>query len=149
MKLVTGAFLAVLLVTTGSAHAADCVGLLKNAQKEPNRGDFVDLLGLLLPKAKSSGAPCGSVVSVIDRVINRKKTAGRRLEGDKPFNASEAQANVQAALRDPEVRKKIERLKVDVPDENLRFVYEAAIFDEEGYYNARELRIQQLLQRLK
>ncbi|MGZ5631747.1 MAG: hypothetical protein ACXWIP_12995 [Burkholderiales bacterium] len=40
-------------------------------------------------------------------------------------------------------------MRREVQDENMRLAYEAAILDEEGYYNARDLRIMQLSDRLK
>ena len=146
MRLISWGLAIIVLGGGGDAQAAGCVGLLSipGVQKELTLGT----LPSLQEKARAGGAACGSFVSVLDKVIKRNKTAGRRLEGEKPLNVGAAQANVDAALRDPEIRKQIQALR-RVPDENLRLLYEAAIFDEEGYYNARELRIQQLLQRLK
>ncbi|MNC79939.1 hypothetical protein D3C75_1325740 [compost metagenome] len=53
------------------------------------------------------------------------------------------------AQADPEVRPRLEKIKKEVSDPTRRLVYEAAVFDEEGYYGARDLRINQLKQQLK
>jgi hypothetical protein len=127
-------------LSSTSAYAGEsCAGLV-NLQKQ---------LQMNVSPTALSWVGCGSLTSVVNRLVNRNRTSGRRLEEGKALNAAEAQANVDAALREAEVRRKIERTRREVPDENLRLVYEAAIFDEEGFYNARDLRIQQLSERLK
>lgn len=130
-----------LVFVCGFAQANEkCVGLQTMAG--------IDLVGNLMALVGSAEAPCGSLASVVDKIVNRKKTGGRKLESDKPLNIAEAQANQEAALRDPAIRARIEKVKRDVRDENVRLIYEAAIYDDEGYYSARELLVQQLLQRL-
>lgn len=91
-------------------------------------------------------ADCGSLLSVLDRLLNTHKTGGRKLEEDRPFNAQAAQANLAQAQADPEVRPRLEKIRKEVADPTRRLVYEAAVFDEEGYYGARDLRINQIKQ---
>jgi hypothetical protein len=86
---------------------------------------------------------------VLDSVVNTRKTGGRKLEEDRPFNSGEAQANLAEAQGDPAVSQRLQQVRKEVPDSNQRLVYEAAILDEEGYYSARDLRIRQLQQQLK
>ena len=95
-----------------------------------------------------SVAPCASLASVLNKLASRGKTGGRRLEDEKPLDPLQAQAELQKALSDPEIRARLEKIREDVQDEDARLVYEAAILDEEGYYDARELKIQQLQRKL-
>jgi len=136
----------VALLALAATAQAQCRGLaaVSGFSKEQLRAN----LPSLGDAAKAGGSACASFWTVIGKVAGRDTTAGRRLETDRPFNPSAAQANVEQALRDPAVRKRIEALRRDVPDEAVRLMYEAVVFDEEGYYDARELRVQQLRQRL-
>jgi hypothetical protein len=133
--------LAALLAMAGPAQA-QCRGLaaVSGYSKEQLRAK----LSSLGDAAKAGGPACASFWTVLGKVAGRDTTAGRRLEAERPFNPSAAQANVDKALRDPAVRKRIEALRRDVPDATVRLMYEAVVFDEEGYYDARELRVQQL-----
>ena len=138
MVLVLGA----LSLVAGQVHAEECVGLskiLKGAATE---------LSQIFSKSPNGVASFASVTVVADKIINRKKTGGRKLEEDKPLDVKVAQANLDAALKSPEVKARLEKARKDIPDEKQRLAYEASILDEEGYYSARELKIQQLLQRL-
>jgi hypothetical protein len=121
------------------ANAAEpCVGLL----------DLQKYFSVTTPSNGPTVA-CGSISTVVAKIINRNRTSGRKLEDDKPLNLAEAQKNLAAAMRDPNVRRRIEQSRRNIQDENLRLVYEAAILDEEGYYHARDLRVQQLSERVK
>jgi hypothetical protein len=120
------------------ALAGECIGLTQ-LRKEV-RIDLAD---------KAIAITCGSLTSVASKILNRARIGGRKLEQERPLNVAEAQANVDTALRDGAVRQRIEQVGRDVKDANARLVYEAAIFDEEGFYSARDLRIQQLSERLK
>jgi hypothetical protein len=93
-------------------------------------------------------APCGSLRSVLDRLANWNKTGGRKLEEAKPFNQAAAQANLDKALSDAGISRRFNQLKLEVANDKERMVYEAAILDDEGYYDARDLRIRQLQQLL-
>lgn len=117
--------------------------------------------GLLEAKATASSAAqaiykallqtdvaCGSINVIVDRTLNRKRTGGRRLESDRPFDEAQAQANLDAALRDAGVKARIEQGRKTITDETALLAYEAAVFDEEGFYGARDLRVQQLQQRI-
>jgi hypothetical protein len=121
-----------------TAMAQDCKGLqdLKQASLQQMRNE-------------PEQADCGSLMSVLDRLTNTRKAGGRKLEEDRPFNAQQAQADLAKAQADPEVRLRLEKIKKEVADPTRRLVYEAAVFDEEGYYGARDLRINQLKQQLK
>lgn len=94
-----------------------------------------------------SSVACDSIGAVFDRATNRKRTGGRRLETDRPFDATAAQANLEAALRDPAVKARIDHGRARITDPITLLAYEAAVFDEEGFYAARDLRVQQLQQK--
>ena len=138
--------LVVATLSVPSQAQAQCRGLaaLSGISKDQLRSSMTSLQ----EAAKAGGPACGSFLSVVMKLMNRDVTAGRRLEKDRPFNPAAAQANLEKALRDPEVRKRIDALRREVPDETVRLLHEAVVFDDEGYYDARELRIQQLRRRL-
>jgi hypothetical protein len=124
------------------ADAQKCLGLLE-IPKEAS--------GERLAFYKSffaANPPCGSGKVVLSRLVNREKTGGRKLEPDKPLDLKKAQANLDAALKDPGIKALIDKARAEIKDENVLLAYEAAVFDDEGYYDARELKIQQLLQRI-
>lgn len=135
-----------LLVGTTNVFGVDCKGL-----KDLNLGSS-DPLQQLLSAIKGDSkarAECGSLASVLDRVVNTRKRGGRRLEDERPFDPNEAQANLAQAHGDPAVRRRLEQIRKDVPDGPQRLLYEAATLDEEGYYSARDMRIRELQQRLQ
>jgi len=113
-------------------HAAECVGLAPEVNQ-----------------ANQDLAACSSLTSVWAKVTKQKKVGGRQLEKERPLNPAEAQANLAAAQKDPAIRARLERAAKEIPDPSVRMVYEAAILDEEGFYAARDLKIQQLQQAQK
>ncbi len=125
-----------------SANAQNCRGLLDIPATASSA------LTAFITSLSDTNAACGSVKVVLSRVVSREKTGGRKLEPDKPLDLKKAQANLDAALRDPEIRARVDKARAEIKDENVLLAYEAAVFDEEGYYDARDLKIQQLQQRL-
>jgi hypothetical protein len=95
-------------------------------------------------RANSGLASCGSLTTVWGKITRQGKTGGRQLEKDRPLNVAEAEANLATALKNPVVRERLDRVAMEVDDPGARLVYEAAILDEEGFYAARDLKIQQL-----
>ncbi|QCY11764.1 MULTISPECIES: hypothetical protein [Pseudomonas] len=139
--------MALLLLFGTSAMGEQCKGL--QALNLKSRSSAWDRVVAAFSSDVSKPVECGSLVSVLDSVANTHKVGGRKLEEDRPFNPQQAQANLAEAQKDPAVRKRLEQLRKDVPDATQRLIYEAATFDEEGYYGARDLRINQLQQQLK
>ncbi|MGV8920085.1 MAG: hypothetical protein ACOH2R_20150 [Pseudomonas sp.] len=137
----------VLSSTAMAALGQQCQGL-RDLQHQSSGNDAWSSLMQLISGDKEQ-AECGSLVSVLDNVVNTPKTGGRKLEEERPFNAQTAQADLAKAQADPEVRKRLDKIKKEVTDPTRRLVYEAATFDEEGYYGARDLRIHQLKQQIK
>ncbi len=137
----------VYMIGVGLVEAKSCVGLDK--VKESDVKGVITSIVAAIRRDAADRAVCGSLASVVDKVIRRGKIGGRQLEADRPLDMKQAQANLEAAYRVPAIRSRLEQVGREVQDENVRLVYEAAILDEEGYYSARELKIEQLLQRAK
>ncbi|MGZ9031032.1 MAG: hypothetical protein ACXW2G_06640 [Burkholderiaceae bacterium] len=127
-----------------TARAEKCVGLAQ-IQIPANASHA---LVAFFTSFMASKPPCGSGKAVLSRIVSRDKTGGRKLEPDKPLDTNKAQANVEAAMKDPAIKARIDKARAEISDQTVLLAYEAAIFDDEGYYDARELRVQQLLQRL-
>lgn len=145
-KIITWLAVAILFTATGAHAGEECVGL-NNIQKDlPLTNEFFQTMAMWL---KGDKVDCGSLTSVADKWAHRNKTSGKRLEKEKPFDPKEAEANLKTALADSAIQARLNKLKQAIADENGRLFLEAAIFDEEGYYAARELRIQQLLEKMK
>lgn len=136
-----------LLLGTTTASADECRGLL--ALKKGSSDLVRQLIDLVVKPDESAAVECGSLASVLERVVNTRKRGGRRLEDERPFNPSEAQADLAQAHGDPAVRRRLEQIRKDVPDGPQRLLYEAATLDEEGYYSARDLRIRELQRQLQ
>lgn len=127
---------------SASADAQSCRGLLDIPATASSA------LAAVIKSLSDTNAACGSVKVVLSRVVSREKTGGRKLEPDKPLDLKKAQANVDAALRDPEIKARVDKARAEIKDETVLLAFEAAVFDEEGFYDARDLKIQQLQQRL-
>ncbi|MBZ9781681.1 hypothetical protein K9857_08965 [Pseudomonas sp. REP124] len=144
MKPIRFAIATLLLMTAVPAMAQQCQGL----QDLNHSSGVLDNILQLIWKDKEQ-AECGSLTSVLGRVTNTRKVGGRKLEEDRPFNPQAAQADLAKAQSDPEVRSRLDKVRKEVSDPTLRMVYEAAILDEEGFYSARDLRINQIKQQVK
>jgi hypothetical protein len=93
-------------------------------------------------------APCNSLAKVLNEVTSRGETGGKESKKDKPLDTQKAEGNLRKALSTPKIRERIDNIHAEVADEGAQLVYEAAILDEAGYHDARELKIRQLQQRL-
>jgi len=133
---------AVLLSGGAAAQAPTCVGLL---QIPPNASS-----GLVefVKSFAAANPPCGSGKTVLNQVLKRDKTGGRKLEPDAPFDSAKAQANLAAALRNSAVKARLAKAAEQIRDPSVLLAYEAAVLDEEGFYEARDLKLRQLAQRL-
>jgi hypothetical protein len=132
-------------VCTGIAHAqAQCD---RTQVKETGAPDALLIL-VASTMSNPLTADCKSLVSVLNDLNARGETGGKKSKKDKPFDAAHAEANWKKAQGDAEVRDRIEKIHAEVVDEGARLVYEAAILDEQGYRDARELKLRQLQQRI-
>lgn len=133
----------------GVAHADGCAAIEKLPTKGTRNVSDTFLQNLRTVMARASPEECESYASVLGALFNGKSGSGRQLEEERPLDIAEAQKNFNQALQDAPVRDRLEAAQKDIADENVRLVYEAVVLDSEGYYNARELRISQVLQQLK
>ncbi|MNZ60752.1 hypothetical protein D3C78_788270 [compost metagenome] len=133
-----------LLLVTGNTYA-ECRGL----SDLQSSSAAAEELSRLTKTDSSPPTDCGTLASVWHSLMNTGRTGGRKLEEDRPYNASEAQANYAKAQSDPEVRQRLDQVGKEVSNGNLRLLYQAAILDEEGYYSARDMLVRQLRQQLK
>lgn len=137
-----------MFAATAANAAEECVGLTSKLKSNEGASSFSKaVINAILGYAEGPG--CSSLTSVMDVVLHGSKTSGRRLEDKKALNVAQAQANLDKALADPSIGARMEKLKQHAPDEKVRLYLEAAILDEEGYYDARDLRVQQLTEKLK
>ena len=151
----TALALSLLVAVTSASAGKDCAGLtniltnIPKSKPSSESGMWESLKALVGSGSDTESADCSSLTSVAGLIINRNRTSGRRLEDKKPLNIAQAQANLDKALSDPSIKTRLEKLKQQVSDDQARTFLEAAIFDEEGFYGARDLRIQQLTEKLK
>lgn len=131
-----------LCIASLPAAAQKCQGLLEA------RAAASGAIQALYDALVKSDAACGSIKLIMSRVASRERTGGRKLEPDRPLDVPKAQANLDAALREPAVKARIDKARNDIADESARLAYEAVVFDEEGFYGARDLRLSQLQQRV-
>jgi hypothetical protein len=141
--------LVIVLGWVNCAAGKDCVGLVElQNQNPPSTSLMKNILSLFRSDMVQTLPACSAANGVLNKVNNHTVRGGTRLETEKPLDPAKAQANLQAALSNPSVKGRLAELQRIVKDDNTRLFFEAAIFDEEGYYGARELRIQELQQRL-
>jgi hypothetical protein len=141
--------IAALLAAQG-AYAADvCTGLLKSLDQK-NKSVGENLSGSIkLLFGFAAAEDCGSLATVLDRVSNRKRTGGRRLEEEKPLDVAAAQADLAEAMKDEEIRARVEKAREALGDETAAMIYQATVLDSEGHYAARDLIVSQLVERGK
>lgn len=145
MKTPIWLYLCLFLAGSGLAHSQTQCD--RTQVKETGVTDAV----LILVTAVMSNpltAECQSLASVLNELTSRGETGGKKSKRDKPFDQNKADANFGKALADPEIRGRIEKIRADVVDDAARLVYEAAILKEQGYHDARELKLRQLQQRV-
>lgn len=142
------------LLVSGHAIAAGCDGLaakLKSKESnDPKTKSLLAKLAVLMDRADPTpeNVDCNSVVVAVQSLVNPKRTGGRSLEPDGGLDRAAAQAEVDSALKKPEVQQAIEAIHRKYADEDVRLLMEAAVFDDDGSYAARDLRLAQLRERI-
>jgi hypothetical protein len=147
--LATSLMLLMLLTQSAAVHADDCTGLLKILEKKNDKATntgFFSKLAAAIKKAKSS--ECGSLATVYAAMFEQARAGGRRLEDDKPFDQTAAKNELDEALQDATVKEGFAKAEQDTSDENTQLFVKAAVLDSAGYYDARELLLQQLKKNL-
>ncbi|MCY1336298.1 hypothetical protein D9M69_221010 [compost metagenome] len=145
MKNITTLCATVLLLGAVDASGQDCRDL--SATQAGISAESRQMLDTI--KSDKPRTECGSLSTVWGSLMSSGRPGGRKLEEDRPYNPSQAQANYAQAQADPDVRQRLDQVGKEVSDGNLRLLYQAAILDEEGYYGARDMLVRQLRQQLK
>lgn len=138
--------LTALLALASGVHADDCLGLYKKVQEQPATSTR-EKIKAIYDELFSSGS-CSSARTVATQALGRKRNARMQLEDKKPFNASAAQANFDLAMQDPAVQEQLAVANEQLSDPDSLQLYQATVFDAEGYYGARDLVVRQLQQKL-
>lgn len=133
----------------GCAGAKDCIGLRELQNQKPRVASMAKEASSVLERNVAQAPACSALQGVLTQVANNEKRGGRRLEEEKPLDPAEAQADLRTALDDPALKSRLAALQREIKDDTTRLFFEAAVFDEEGHYGARDLRIQELQQRLQ
>lgn len=90
---------------------------------------------------------CGLLAKTLDRLVNGKPIGGKRLDNDQPFDAVAAQAELDKALQqEAGLTEQLAEVQSTASDADERILLEAAVLQEHGAFNARDLRLQQLVQ---
>ena len=113
MKTIIAAASASLILALSSfAHAGDnCIGLDK-AMGQAESKVTTNLWEAIKSVAGVAQADdCGSLKTVFGRLAKRQIVGGRELEKDEPLDTAAAQADLDEALKDAEVRARIDKMR--------------------------------------
>lgn len=132
------ASLSAVFATTGDCFAKDCMPPRETASSSAS----------LASKAFDTER-CDSLVSVWKKLFSRSQIGGRQLEEKQALNPRAAQQEIDQARLDPNLRAELDKIRQNEADPGRRQLLEAALFDDEGLYLARDLRIQELREQLK
>lgn len=122
---------------------AECVGL-----KELQAANKDSSLIALIAKYLASNPPCGAAKAVLMKIMNTQRNADFRLEPPRPYDAKQAQLNLDKALLVPRVKKRMDEAQGEA-DPELRLALEATILFDEGFFGASDLKTRQLKEVLK
>lgn len=145
MKNSTALSILAALLLSSASHGDDCIGLYKQVAEKAGTSPM-DKLKMIASDLFSSS--CGSAYTVANQTLGRNKSAHLRLEGKKAFDPALGQANLDEALKDPAVQEQLNAAKPQITDDDSWLLYQATVFDSEGYYDARNLMVLQLQQKL-
>ena len=91
------------------------------------------------------GKQCSAVVKVLAQLQANKVPGGRKLHEGKPLDHAAARAELQKARTDPEFAGKLAAASEGVTDRTGRLVVEAALLDDDGYFAARQLLMEDIV----
>jgi hypothetical protein len=97
-----------------------------------------------LGNADFSSSVCSSINAVLKRVLQGDKVGGRQLEPTKALDRQAAAQERANAARDPEFARDLKNETNGETDPLRRLVIEAALLDDTGAYQARDLLIEQI-----
>lgn len=119
------------------AGRADTAGTscLKGKQAEAVRSSSLfDAL-----KSALNGPQCAGLVKVLTKLQASAVPGGRKLKEARPLDRAAAQAELAKARSDPEFTRLLASASQGVTDPTGRMVVEAALLDDQGYFDAHQL----------
>ena len=138
--------LCLFMATWAASSFAECDGLKTlQEQKDKLPPQFFSFLQSFWEKKP----PCGTFAAVTRRLAGENRKGGFKLEEGRPLDVRAAEQDLATAMKSPDVRNRIDEVRRTVPEEDLRLAYEVGIFDDEGFYGARDLTALRLKERLK
>jgi hypothetical protein len=147
MKTAALPYICLFFAGIGLAQAQEVAPCDRTKLKETGATDaMLTLVGTVM--ANPLTASCDSLAKVLNEVISCGETGGKKSKKDKLLDLRKAEGSLQQGLSMPDIRSRIEQIHAGVADEGAQLAYEAAILDEAGYEDARELKVRQLQQRL-
>jgi hypothetical protein len=96
-----------------------------------------------------SQTTCNSLATVFARLAHRARSGGRKLEPERGFDAVAAQRQLDVARANAEYRAEVTAAQNSETDPLRRAVLEAAVLDDFGHYQARDLLIEQVSRQLE
>lgn len=126
--------------TSGAAAAPQAVCPNDKQLDELRSSNFLKAVGSAL-----TGTHCSAVIKVLAQLQATKKPGGRKLHEGKPLDRAAAQAELLKARSDPDFTRKLTAVSEGVTDPTGRLVVEAALLDDEGYFAARQLLMEDIL----
>ena len=125
----------------GGAAAPQEPPCLKGKEADRLRtSDFFEAVKLAMV-----GEQCSSVLRVLSELQSKRVSGGRKLH-DKPFDRAAAQKELQAARADAGFVATLGTALQGISDANARKGVEAAVLENLGYFGARQLLVEELMQ---
>ena len=152
MKIIQG--LAVLMLgVSGTVMADECRGLLHDtaSHSDASGGQLAAMvaeLTAIFSRHPPDSEECSSAATVLSKLMNSTVIGGKRLEKPRPLDVSEAQAQLTEAQDDAATRDRLNELKSETTDPNVQLLVEAVVLESQGLHSARDLKVQDLRQRL-
>jgi len=139
------AIYALTMLATSPANAASSGAPSEaSAPCDPAKTTFQLRKNSLSEPFKGTKGTCTGLAAVINWIPNNAKAGGRKLEGDRALNVSEAQKERSSAQADPEFQAALQQALDNESDTLRRLALEAAVLHDFGFYAARDLIIEQI-----
>lgn len=125
----------------GAATAPQEPSCLKGRQVDLVRSkDLIQALGTAL-----TGPQCANIGKVLAQLQSAKAPGGRKLHEGKPLNRAAAEQELKTARADPEFMRRLTSASEGVADPTARMVVEAALLEDDGYFAARQLLMEDIV----
>jgi hypothetical protein len=133
-------------------HADQCIGIPENQFDKipPGESRLQTAIKYFFygPPDQKTKDECDSLRSVARLIMERNVTGGKKLKDNEVFDPVKAKKELDLALGDPAVKATLDSARAKITDDDEWLYYQAAVFDAEGFYAARDLRIMEIKQKL-